>query len=269
MKALGFQTIASMCGGELLQGDASGVATSVSTDTRTIGEGALYVALEGERFDGHRFVRQAVLNGAAGVMVSREPEGGFPEGVVVLRVDDTLAGLQNLAREYRRAVAPVGVAVTGSSGKTSTKDMIAAVLGVKYNVRATRGNLNNHIGLPLTLLSHEEGESVGVWEMGMNSPGEIAVLAEIAKPEIGVVTNVGSAHLERMGTQRAIAAEKGALVEALAEDGCAVLNANDEWTKVIEEKTVATVLLAGIDAGEVRATAVESTGTGSRFGLEY
>lgn len=269
MRSLDYSTIAAMCGGRVAQGNPSSTASAVSTDTRKIEGGELYVALEGDRFDGHAFLAQAVERGATGVMVAKVPEGGLPEGAVVVEVDDTLTGLQKLATGYRRLMGPTGVAVTGSSGKTSTKDMISSVVGVKHRVRATKGNLNNHIGLPLTLLSHEDGDAVGVWEMGMSNPGEIEVLARIAEPDIGVITNVGTAHLENMGSREAIAEEKGTLVELLDAGGCAILNANDEWTDRIAAKTSATVIRAGIDGGDVSAVSVKGTGTGSEFVLRH
>ena len=170
-----FTTLTEWTGGRLLAGDPHAVVGSVCTDSRNILPGCLFVALAGERFDAHDFAAQAITAGAAAVMVSRAVV--VPDGAGVVLVDDTLAGLQALAAAYRRLWGGQVIGLTGSNGKTSTKDMIRAVLARRFKVCATRGNLNNHIGLPLTVLSAEAGETHGVFEMGMNHPGEIAPLA--------------------------------------------------------------------------------------------
>jgi UDP-N-acetylmuramoyl-tripeptide--D-alanyl-D-alanine ligase len=259
--------IAEACGGEIAAGDPALRVTSVSTDTRTLRPGALFVALAGEKFDAHDFLEAAALAGADAVLVHRVPNGGLPAGLPAIVVPDTLAALQQVARAYRRRLGIPGIAITGSSGKTSTKDMVAAVLGQRFAVRATTGNLNNHIGVPLTLLAMEDGDEVGVWEMGTNHPGEIAQLAAIAEPEFGVITNIGTAHIEFLGSRDAIAEEKGALVRALPPDGCAFLNADDPYTPAIAASARSATVTAGIGTGEVRAVAVAPSGAGSTFTL--
>jgi UDP-N-acetylmuramoyl-tripeptide--D-alanyl-D-alanine ligase len=195
--------------------------TGVSTDSRSIGEGQLYVALVGERFDGHDFVADAMSRGARGAVVSRPPSGA--EDARLYPVEDTLVALGALAAHRRtRLRAPV-VAITGSSGKTSTKDLTAAALGGARRVHATRGNLNNRIGMPLTLLAAPEGAEAVVLEMGSNEPGEIRILAQVARPDIGVVTTVGESHLERLGSLEGVLDEKLDLLRNLAEGGLCVV----------------------------------------------
>jgi UDP-N-acetylmuramoyl-tripeptide--D-alanyl-D-alanine ligase len=265
VKRLTVQQVADLSGGRVVQGDPDALVTAVSTDTRNIPAGALFVALVGERFDAHDFLAKGVDAGAGAVLVSRSVES--VTGPVV-EVDDTLAGLQRLAKGYRRLIATKAVVITGSNGKTSTKDMIRAVLGRRYAVTATKGNLNNHIGLPLTVLSTEADDDYGIWEIGMNHHGEIAPLADISAPDIGVITNIGTAHIGNMGSQEGIAQEKGMLAEAMSEKGVLVLNANDAFTSSIGTRTRARVVEAGIDAGQVQATDLEVLDTGTGFTLK-
>ena len=264
MKPLTVQQVADLAGGRVVQGDPSLMVTAVSTDTRTIPQGALFVALVGERFDAHDFLAKAVGAGAGAVLASRSVDG--VTGPVV-EVEDTLTGLQQLAKGYRRLIGTKAVVITGSNGKTSTKDMIRAVLGCRFAVTATKGNLNNHIGLPLTVLSTEADDAYGIWEIGMNHHGEIAPLAEIAAPDIGVITNIGTAHIGNMGSREGIAQEKGMLAEAMTEKDVLVLNANDEFTSSIGSRTSARVVEAGIEAGQVQATKLEVIDCGTGFTL--
>lgn len=201
------------------------VFTSVESDSRTLHPGALFVALTGPRFDGHDYVSAAASAGAAGALLSRDVDEAIP----YLRVDDTRAGLARLAAHWRRRFAIPVVGVTGSSGKTTVKEMIGAALARSGDGVVTRGNLNNEIGVPLTLLRLRESHRFAVIEMGMNHPGEIAYLADIAQPTVALVTNAQRAHLEGMGTIDMIAAEKGSVFERLGPTGVAVINADDEW----------------------------------------
>jgi UDP-N-acetylmuramoyl-tripeptide--D-alanyl-D-alanine ligase len=197
--------------------------TGVSTDSRQIQQGELYVALVGERFDGHDFVTDAMSRGALGAVVSRPYSSGNAVGVHVYPVDDTLVALGSLAAHRRRQLRAPVVAITGSSGKTSTKDLTAAALGPARRVHATRGNLNNRIGMPLTLLSAPEEAEAVVLEMGSNEPGEIRILAQIARPDVGVVTTVGEAHLEKLGSLEGVLDEKLDLLRNLSEGGRCVV----------------------------------------------
>ena len=195
-----------------------------SIDSRTLHDEAIYVALPGEVYDGHQFVAQAAENGAVAVLVEREmAELGIP----CFRVWNTLVALQELARRARLRMTGTVIGVTGSAGKTTTKDTIATLLGGSLRVGKNEGNLNNHIGLPLSILRQNPAEQVYVFEMGMNHSGEIRFLASIARPQIAVVTNVGTAHIENLGSREAIALAKRELVESLSADGIAVVNADD------------------------------------------
>ncbi len=268
MKALTLQQVAEFSGGRLVSNGNGSAITRVSTDSRAVASGDLFVALAGDRFDAHDFVG-SVAAGVSGILVSRiDPAwGGLPCGVV--EVPDTLEGLQNLAREYRKWLGIRIVGLTGSNGKTSTKDLTAAVLEKKFQVRATRGNLNNHIGVPLTLLSFEAGDEYGVVEMGMNHAGEIKVLVDIALPDTAVVTNVGIAHIENLGSQAAIAKEKGSLPANVQSGGVVILNANDSYSVDIARQCQAEVFTAGIGAGDVQARDLRPEGNGTVFTLDF
>ncbi|MDX1647088.1 MAG: UDP-N-acetylmuramoyl-tripeptide--D-alanyl-D-alanine ligase, partial [Longimicrobiales bacterium] len=196
--------------------------TGVSTDSRTVQEGDLYVALTGERFDGHDFVADALSKGARGAVVSH-PVAGDPAHVRLYPVDDTLVALGKLAAYRRRAIDAPVVAITGSSGKTSTKDMAAAALSTTRRVHATAGNLNNRIGMPLTVLSVPDDAEAVVLELGTNEPGEIAVLAQIARPDVAVVTTVGESHLEKLGSLEGVLEEKLSLLRHMARGGRCVV----------------------------------------------
>ena len=261
------QTIAEWTGGKLVQGDPAALVDVVSTDTRTLRGNALFVALSGERYDAHDFLAAAAGAGAAALLVSKERP--YPPDVAVIRAADSLAALQQLARAWRRSWNGIVTGLTGSNGKTSTKDLTCSVLARRWNVNATAGNLNNHIGLPLTILATGPEHQMAVCEMGMNHPGEIALLAEIAAPDAGIITNVGTAHIEFMGTREAIAAEKGMLAEAVPESGCVVLNANDDFTPAIRDRCRAGVLTAGIGAGDVCIDRLTAGADGCRFMLHF
>lgn len=197
------------------------VFEGVSTDSRTVGEGDLYVAIAGDRFDGHDFVADALSKGAAGAVVSRPAPGD--ESARLYPVDDTLVALGRLAAWRRRRLEGRVVGITGSSGKTSTKEMMAAALGVGYRVHATRGNLNNRIGMPLTLLAAPDDADFVVLEMGTNEPGEIGALADIARPDVAVITTVGESHLEKLGSLEGVLDEKLDILRHLAEGGRCVV----------------------------------------------
>ena len=237
----------------------------VSTDTRTIEPGALFVALYGENFDGHHYIQEAIRLGAGGVLISRTPGFAISE-VHTFQVADTLQALQGLAHFHRcRFRVPV-IAVTGSNGKTSTKDMIAAVLGEAMPVLKTEANFNNEIGLSHTLLRLESRHSAVVVEMGMRALGEIAGLAAVALPTIGVVTNVGETHVERLGSIENIAAAKTELIKALDKNGLAILNGDDAYACKMREKTAARAVTFGFQPeADVRAVQVETGAGGVKF----
>ncbi|HZE58461.1 MAG TPA: UDP-N-acetylmuramoyl-tripeptide--D-alanyl-D-alanine ligase [Chthoniobacterales bacterium] len=265
MESLSLAQIAKFAGGTIASGNRDAAVSRVSTDSRTLQAGDLFVPLRGENFDGHKFIHQAAERGAVGAMVEEKWNGNAPENFALIRVPDTLIAYQTLAAHYRASLLLKVIAITGSNGKTSTKDFVAAVLARKFRVTKTEGNFNNHVGLPQTMLAAKRDDEIAVWEIGMNHPGEIAALTKLAAPEIGIITNVGVAHIEFMGTREAIAEEKGALAEAIAANGTLILNADDPFTESISKRTRAKILLAGIENGSVRAVDITQSATGSEF----
>ena len=237
----------------------------VATDTRALAGDDLFVALRGEHHDAHDFVADAVRAGAAGVLVARAVELPAAADVVVLQVPDTLRALQDLAADLRRRVAPRVLAITGSNGKTTTKEMLAAILAAAAGpsrVLKTRGNLNNLIGVPLTLLGLGGGETFAVIEMGMNAPGEIQRLTEIADPDVGVITNVGPAHLEGLGSIEGVARAKGELFATLRPDAVAVANADDPHVRALGDAFPGRVVRFG-SGGDVTAESVRCDARGA------
>ena len=222
--------------------------TSVHTDSREVAPGGLFFALRGAADDGHRYVPDAVTRGAAGVVVERPVEAGEAEVIVV---PDAWAALYDLARRRLEDAAPIVVGITGSNGKTSTKEMLAAILATRYRVLKTEGNLNTETGVPLTILRLEPGvHHALVLEMGMQGPGEIARLAALASPRIGIVTGIGSVHIEFFESVEGIARAKGELLEALPPDGLAILNHDDLRTPLLEDLSRAPVTTFGLDGGD-------------------
>ena len=242
----------------------------VVIDSRQAGTGDLFVALKGEHRDGHEFALDAIARGAKGLMVRKVPSPA-PGDVAIFAVSDTLAALQRLAagRVERRRVKVVGV--TGSVGKTTTKEITAAVLAARYPVLKNEANYNNEIGLPLTLLDLTHRHKRAVLEMGMYAQGEIRALCKIARPEMGVVTNVGPSHLERLGSLEAIAAAKAELPESLPPHGFAVLNADDPLVHAMASRSRARPLFYGVSPqADVRATEIASRGLeGVAFRLHW
>jgi UDP-N-acetylmuramoyl-tripeptide--D-alanyl-D-alanine ligase len=209
--------------------DPSAVATGYSIDSRTIRPGELFFAVKGEKMDGHDFVRQALEKGAVAAVVAREKLDGFSSQAGMIVVEDTLIALQSLANSVRRLWGKPLIAVTGSAGKTTTKEAIAHVLSSRFRVLKSEGNFNNHFGLPLMLLKLDPEHDAAVVEMGMSHAGEITALAQIAQPETGVVTNVAPVHLEFFDSVADIARAKYELIESLPAKGTAVLNSDDEY----------------------------------------
>lgn len=265
MDPLSLRQIAEFAQGSLTARDEGLTVSRVSTDSRTLQPGDLFVPLRGENFDGHKFVEQASERGAVGAMVEANWKGSAPKTFALIRVPDTLAGYQKLAANYRRSLPLRVIVITGSNGKTSTKDFLAATLSRRFRVTKTEGNFNNHVGLPQTILAAGSHDEIAVWEIGMNHPGEIAALTDIAAPDAAIITNIGVAHIEFMGSRQAIAAEKGALAEAVGADGTVILNADDPYSQGIAERTRAKVIFVGIESGSVRAIEVSQSPTGCEF----
>jgi UDP-N-acetylmuramoyl-tripeptide--D-alanyl-D-alanine ligase len=266
---------------------ASTVITEAAVDSRLAIPGGLFVALPGERVDGHDFVTDAFQRGASFALIQHNIDGAyhtipvqaiqetaFPADVDVptcLLVENSLVALQQIARFWRRKLDVDVVGITGSVGKSTTKEVVFEVLSQRYRTLKSPGNMNNEIGLPLTILRLSAGYERAVLEMGFYVPGEIALLSEIARPKIGVVTNIGTVHAERAGSQEAIFRGKSELVQALPEDGVAILNLDDPWVSKMAELTKARVFFYGLDPeADLWADDVEGLGLeGIQFSLHY
>ena len=245
---------AQLCGGHLKGADAP--YTSVSTDTRTLGKGALFVALRGPNFDGNKFVGAALAAGAVGAVV----DGEQPAALSQIVVADTQVALERAGHGWREQFAIPVVGVAGSNGKTTAKEMTASILSQMGNCLATRGNLNNHIGVPLTLLRFELANKFAVVEIGANNPGEVAHLVRIARPTVGMITNAGAEHLEGFGSIEGVARAEGEMVEGLAPTATAVINADDEFVDLWRKLTKARVVTFGVRAkADFKAEDVRTT----------
>jgi len=262
-------------GGTLLQGEREVFFNGVSTDSRTVGEGELFIALQGAHYDGHRFAREALEKKANGVVIAEEQSGGLGwngyRSKAVITVKDTLRALGDLARERRRRFGTPLVALTGSNGKTTTKEMIAACLETTFPVLKTKGNFNNLIGLPLTLLSLTERERVIVLEMGMNVPGEIQRLTEISEPDVGLITNIERVHLEGLGSLEKLKEEKGALFRSMKKDGAILVNQDDPRVVDLAKDFSGQKITFGISSpADVMAKEIRLRGTeGTSFTLVF
>ena len=267
--------------------DLAHVITEAVIDSRQAIPGALFVALSGTRQDGHDFIGDAFARGASLALIQRDVpsdirvldlRGGYRdtdlEGLEIpfcIRTESSLQALQEIAGFWRRRLSLKVIGITGSVGKTTTKEVIAEIMGRRFRTLKNPGNLNNEIGLPLTLLHLTEGHQAAVLEMGFYIPGEIALLCQLASPQVGVVTNVGTVHAERAGSQQAIARGKAELVRALPPEGVAVLNSDDPLVKGMAAETSARIFYYGLDpAADIWADEVEGLGLdGIRFRLHY
>ena len=267
MKPLTAQQIAEILGVTVTAGASDALATGgVSTDSRKLPADSLFIALRGENFDGDAFA-SAALASAASVAIVHQWQGEPPPGSAVIEVSDTLLSLQRLALWWRKQLDIPVVGITGSNGKTSTKDFTVAVLSRKFKVSGTRGNLNNHIGVPLTVLATTPEDTAAVWEMGMNHSGEIAPLCEITRPKLGIITNIGTAHIEFLGSRDAIAEEKGTLARALPSDGTLFIPATCDYHEYLRQRTKAALVPVGNGRGLVRAEELHFAADGTRFTL--
>jgi|HubBroStandDraft_5_1064220.scaffolds.fasta_scaffold04235_6 UDP-N-acetylmuramoyl-tripeptide--D-alanyl-D-alanine ligase len=247
--------------------DPNAVAQGYSIDSRTLQPGELFFAVKGERMDGHDFVDQALEKGAVAAIIRKDQLARYADKDRLVVVDDTLSALQTLASAVRRLWGKPLIGVTGSTGKTTTKESIAHVLSTRFRVLKSEGNFNNHFGLPLMLLKIEPEHDLAVIEMGMSHAGEIAALALIAQPEIGVVTNVAPVHLEFFESVAGIARAKYELIEALPAVGTAILNGDDEYVSQFGRDFRGKVVLYGLRASsDVRAENIQTQGAdGSTF----
>ncbi len=256
MEKLTLTKVLELCGGRSEAQTLNKVTVSgVSTDSREIRGGDLFVALKGDRFNGHDFLNEAVEKGAAAAMVESKEMQKRPCAIPLVYVDHSLAGLQLLAKNYRASLQMKTVAVVGSNGKTSTKEMVASVLSTQFSVLKNIGNLNNHVGVPLSLMRLKLSHQVGVLEIGTNHPGELAPLLEMVQPLAGVITVIGEEHLEYFHDLEGVAQEEGTLAEVLPEHGLLALHADDEWSSSIARRCKSKVVYFGFSpSAEYRAT---------------
>jgi UDP-N-acetylmuramoyl-tripeptide--D-alanyl-D-alanine ligase len=266
MDPLPLSEIAAMAGARILGKTSDALVSSINKDTRTIQPGDLYIGLRGDNFDGNAFAAEALRRGAAAVLLDSPAHAEkLAAAHPVLLAADSLAALAQLAAAWRSRLKLRVLGITGSSGKTSTKEFAASVLGAKHRVVKTRGNLNNHIGVPLSILSATSRDEVAVWEVGMNHPGEIAPLAALIRPDCAIITNIGTAHIEYMKTRDAIAQEKGDLAVAVSAAGSVILPEADDMTPRIASRCRARVVRVGFSCGDLSAESVEGTPSGSNF----
>ena len=237
-------------GGEVGGTQVGNTYSTFHTDSREVKPGGVFFALRGAEMDGHRFISDAISRGATCVVAQRRME--IPSGIAEVLVPETWAALYSLAGYVLDRVRPLVVAVTGSNGKTSTKEMVAAILSTQFKAHRTMGNLNTETGVPLTLLSLEPDDTALVLEMGIQQPGDIARLAALAKPSVGIITNVGVVHMEFFNSREELAHAKGELVAALPQDGLAVLNADNEFFPMLARLTSARIATFGDDNGDYR-----------------
>lgn len=254
--------VAAAVRGKLVGGDASRTIAGFSIDSRTLASGDLFFAIRGERFDGHGFIGEAMRAGAAGVVISDSTAASSViEGTPIILVDDTIRALQALGSHVRRVSGTKVVAVTGSAGKSTTKEMAAEFLSTRYQVFRNKGNLNNHIGLPLSLLELRRKPDIAVVEFGMNHFGEIRTLVGIAQPEVRVWTNVGPAHLEFFGTVDAVAEAKAEILEGAGREHVLIANADDARVMAHARRFSGQVITFGVEKpADVRAVAVRDRG---------
>jgi len=264
----------SATGGTLHGADPGVRFERIGIDSRIIKPHDLFVAIRGESHDGHRFADEVVARGVRGLMLQKDQLAGLPleewlrREVAVVTVDDTIGALGDLARFHRRRNSAAVAAITGSNGKTTTRQMTAAVLGQRFAVLSNRKNFNNNIGVPLTLFELAPDHRWAVVELGMNAPGEIRELAGICLPNLGAITNVGPAHLEGVGSIEGVQRAKGELLEKLPADGTAILNADDRRVAALAATAPCEVLFYGRSAAaSVRAEQIDLTASGCRFDL--
>jgi len=234
--------------GKLVTGGGKGQLTGVSTDSRKIRRGEVFFALRGENYDGHKFIEEAFQKGASAAVVEQVPEK-LRGASVLVQVGSTLRALGDLAKTWRNSLSGIKLAaITGSNGKTTTKEMVSSIISVNHSALKNTGNLNNLIGLPLTLLELNEKYDLAVVELGMNDFGEIRRLSEIARPDVGAITNIGRAHMEKLGSIEGVAKAKGELVEGFDEDSFFVVNADDPRVQKIAGDTNCRKITYGIES---------------------
>lgn len=258
-------------GGSLLQGDPEQYISGYAIDSRQVKRGDLFIPFRGEQTDGHLYLDKAAKKGAVAAFheLAVIRKDSVPDNILLIGVENSLLALQKLASVYRKRFKLPVIGITGSSGKTTTKDFTAGVLSAKYNLLKTTGNLNNEIGLPLTILQLESNHQAAVLEMGMSAPGEITTLCEIAEPSIGVITNIGEAHIELLGSMEAIANAKGELLDYLGSGGVAVLNGDDPRLLKIGRRFPGKAFYYGFNQGDIEGFSLSQRGEKCFFRVRF
>ncbi len=260
MIKLDVQDIVAAVEGSVVHGPQDGRIDMISLDTRALEPGGLFIPIKGDRFDGHDFLHEAVKKGAKVIFTHKDNGCYRHEGVTVIRVKDTLKALHRLARWYRTRFHVDFIAVTGSAGKTTTKNIIATLLEKRFKVLRTPGNYNNQIGLPMTVMDLDYSHRLGVVEMGMSGYGEIEELAEIVKPRVAVITNIGMSHIEKLGSREGILRAKMEIFQGMDKDSIAVINADDELLRTGCKDLDIPIVYYGLREGDFRAKKVLSKG---------
>ncbi len=266
MQRMTIEDILNATGGELLNGSSDGEIQDITTDSRKAAQGVLFIPLIGDKFDGHEFIKAAFDLGAEAVLTQKDTD--LLIGKTIIKVDDTLKALGDIARYYKAKHNVPTVSVTGSVGKTTTKDMLASVLATKYKTLKTQGNFNNNIGLPLTVFNLEEDHEAAVLEMGMNHFGEIEYLASIAKPDVAVITNIGQSHIENLGSREGIFKAKMEITKLFTDKNTLIVNGDDDFLSATKGKGEYKVVYYGIKNPEndIYAKNIENNGLdGIRF----
>jgi UDP-N-acetylmuramoyl-tripeptide--D-alanyl-D-alanine ligase len=263
---LTLQQICEATGGTLLVGNPVQIITSFHFDTRQLTSGSLFIALTGAERDGHQFLQEAQKQGAKAALISNQSYINEELGLSFILVDDTKKGFADIARYYRNTLHIPIIAVTGSNGKTTTKDIIAHVLGYKKNVFKTYKNFNNHLGVPLSLLQINPEQEIAVLEMGMNHAGEIDFLASVSRPDISVITNVTDAHIEYLGSRENIAKAKGELLPHTSKNGFAILNGDNPYVRSISHLNPGKTYFYQLNQqADIYATDIKTTDSGTDF----
>ncbi|MEI6512961.1 MAG: UDP-N-acetylmuramoyl-tripeptide--D-alanyl-D-alanine ligase [bacterium] len=261
--------LADAMNGKLIGGDPNSIVTNFAIDSREAATGSLFFALTGERTDGHNYLPQVMAGGAVGAVVHRQQKGDLLPQILV---DDTRLAMGRMAKWYRKQFDVKVLGVTGSTGKTSAKEMLAAALGVQYSVLKNEGNLNTEVGLPLTLMGLEKEHEVAVLEMAMRGKGQIEWLVEVSQPQLGLITNIGISHMELLGSRDGIAEAKSELLQALPADGIAILPRDDDYFEFMRKLAPSEVITFGIhpeaDVRVMEANLTDEGETECRFSLK-
>ena len=271
MNKLNLRQITEASGGSLVQGDETQYITGASIDSRTAVAGNLFAAIRGENTDGHRFIAAAFENGCSAALIDdRSYTDKIPAGMGAVLVDDTVKALQDIASYYRASMDIKVIGVTGSVGKTGTSDMVKAVCSGKFKTAKTKGNFNNHIGLPLSILDFDPDTKIGILEMGMDRPGEIEFLAGIAKPDIGIITNIGTAHIEYLGSRENIFKAKMEITAYFGKDNVLIVNGDDDFLGALCDTEYRLVKVGAAGGSQVYVYNIsDSAENGVEFTLEY